>query len=326
LERHFGAIPETPFRDSLFRYGLEKQRENPEGYQASTRYNLQRLLDHFDGLNLSDFNLRIIQDYTDERLASVKEGTVHRELSVLRAILNKAHREERLAVVPPFPRVKNSKGRCRWLTVDEERRLLEAAAPHLRALIGIAIDTGGRRSELFKLNWRNVDLERGFLTFTDTKNGEDRSVRLTDRALRILASLNPKTEGAVFTYGGRPIKNVKTGFGLARKRAGLSDFRFHDLRHTFASRLVQRGIPIYEVMHLTGHKSVSMVQRYAHLAPDYQDKAIKALNSFGHNLGTVGNDSSKEKETPKRRNPKVSLGVSVVGAAGIEPATPTMST
>ena len=65
------------------------------------------------------------------------------------------------------------------------------------------------------------------------------------------------------------------------REAEIEDFRFHDLRHTFASRLVQKGIPLYEVMHLTGHKSFSMVQRYAHLAPDYQERAIEALDSYG---------------------------------------------
>ena len=82
----------------------------------------------------------------------------------------------------------------------------------------------------------------------------------------------------------KPMKTVKTAFEKARAEAGLEDVRFHDLRHTFASRLVQGGVPLYDVMHLTGHKSLEMVQRYSHLAPDYQNRAIEALNSFGHTL------------------------------------------
>ncbi|MDP6953733.1 MAG: tyrosine-type recombinase/integrase [Alphaproteobacteria bacterium] len=72
----------------------------------------------------------------------------------------------------------------------------------------------------------------------------------------------------------------------------LSDVRFHDLRHTFASRLVQQGVPLYDVMHLMGHKSLDMVQRYAHLAPDFQERAIQALNQLGHNLGTGEGDKA----------------------------------
>jgi integrase len=78
------------------------------------------------------------------------------------------------------------------------------------------------------------------------------------------------------------VNSVKTAFNKAREKAGLKDFRFHDLRHTFASRLVQGGVPLYEVMHMTGHKSFEMVQRYSHLAPDYAERAIQALDAFGH--------------------------------------------
>jgi len=80
---------------------------------------------------------------------------------------------------------------------------------------------------------------------------------------------------------------LKAVLNKARERAGLEDLHFHDLRHTFASRLVQAGVPLYEVMHLTGHKSLEMVQRYAHLAPDYADRAIQALNAIGHDLDTL---------------------------------------
>jgi len=314
MEQHFGAIPEVPFRDALVRYGQEKQRENPERYADSARYTLQLILDRFDGLYLSEVTLALIQNFTNERLEQVKEATVQKDLATLKAILNKAHREGKLAAVPQFPRMKALKGRCRWLTTQEEKRLLKSAVPHLRSLVEFALDTGGRRSELLKLDWRNVDLERGRITFTKTKNGEDRVLRLTDRARRVLTNLGPRDLGPVFTYGGKPIRSVKSAFDTARRKARLEDFRFHDLRHTFASRLVQKGIPLYEVMHLTGHKTVSMVQRYAHLAPEYQERAIEALNGFGHNLGTM--DSNE----PALITPKSLKGM--VGATGIEPVTP----
>ncbi|MBW7997183.1 MAG: site-specific integrase [Candidatus Glassbacteria bacterium] len=299
MERHFGAMPEVPFRDALVRYGKQRQRENPRTYAASTRYRLQWLLDRFDGLDISEITLSVIQDFADERLEQVKEASVLKELSMLKAILNKAHREGRLIAVPPFPRIKQQKGRCRWMTVDEERRLLAAAASHLRPLIAFAVDTGGRRSELLKLDWRNVDLERGLITFTKTKNGEDRSVRLTERARGVLSDLGPQPSGPVFTYAGKAILDPKTSFATARRKAGIEDLRFHDLRHTFASRLAQQGVSLYEVMHLTGHKSMSMVQRYAHLAPDYQAGAIAALNAYGHDSGTVDfNESSTKPPNP----------------------------
>ena len=185
--------------------------------------------------------------------------------------------------MPPFPRIQKEPGRCRWLTAKEEQRLLAVSAKHLKPLIAFAVDTGGRRSELLELDWCNVDLGNGRITFVKTKNGENRTIRLTSRARTILEGLEPKETGPVFTYGGKAMKEVSTSFQKARAKVGLEDVRFHDLRHTFASRLVQQGVSLYEVMHLTGHKSVSMVQRYAHLAPDFQETAIAALESFGTN-------------------------------------------
>jgi len=281
LEQHFGVIPDVPFPDALLRYGEERQRDNPVSYKASVKSRLQRLISRFGEVNLADITHAVIRDWADERLSEVKPASALRDLSTLRAILNKAFREGLLAQVPPFPRMKKEPGRCRWLTVEEERRLLLAAKPHLRALITFAVDTGGRRSELLNLDWRNVDLARGVVAFLRTKNGEDRSVRLTNRAKQVLADLDPQESGPVFTYRGQSIKCVKTTFDKARKRAELEDFRFHDLRHTFASRLAQQGVPLYEIMHLTGHKSFRMVQRYAHLAPDFQERAIGALNAYG---------------------------------------------
>jgi len=250
-------------------------------YKASVKSRLQRLINRFADMNLSDFTHAVIRDWANERLSEVKPATALRDLSTLRAILNKAFREGLPAQVPPFPRMKKQPGRCRWLTLEEEHRLLLAAKPHLRALVAFALDTGGRRSELLRLDWRNVDLARGVVAFLKTKNGEDRSVRLTERAKQVLAGLDPQESGPVFTYRGQAIKDVKTTFDKARTRAKLEDFRFHDLRHTFASRLAQQGVPLYEIMHLTGHKSFQMVQRYAHLAPDFQERAIGALNAYG---------------------------------------------
>jgi integrase len=281
MEHHFGSIPDYPFREALVRYGQEKKRQNPEGYAASYLYRLQKFLNRFDGMLVTDITPMMIQDYADERIEDVKLATVQKELSVLKAILNKARREGRLLVTPNFPPLKRLPGRCRWLTPEEEQRLLTSSAKHLRPLITFAVDTGGRRSELLRLDWRQVDLDRGVATFTKTKNGEDRSIRLTDRAIRTLHGLDPRDSGPVFTFGGKAFKEFKHSFDTARQKAALEDFRFHDLRHTFASRLVQKGIPLYEVMHLTGHKSLEMVQRYSHLAPDYQERAIAALNSYG---------------------------------------------
>ena len=97
--------------------------------------------------------------------------------------------------------------------------------------------------------------------FLDSKNGEDRTVRLCDRVCAILASLGPKEAGSVFTFWGKAVGSIQTAFGKAREKAGLQDVRFYDLRHTFVSRLVQGGVPLYDVKHLMGHKTLEMVRR-----------------------------------------------------------------
>ena len=96
-----------------------------------------------------------------------------------------------------------------------------------------------------------------------------------------LSGLGPRDSGPVFLFRGKPIRSVKTAFDKARRKAGLLDVRFHDLRHTFASRLVQGGVPLYDVMHLTGHKSLQMVQRYAHLAPTTRSGPCKPWTVLG---------------------------------------------
>ncbi len=290
-EQHFDVIPEVLFQDSLFRYGEERLHHNPKGYQSSHRYQLQMLLDRFGSMMLSEITAKLIQDFANDRLKNVKQSSLFRDLAVLKAILNKAKREGTLSSLPSFPKLKLPKGRCRWITLSEEGCLIEKSPPHLRSLIVFAVETGGRKSELLRLDWSNVELANNRILFIETKNGEDRSIRLSNRAHQELIALGPKDTGPVFTYEGRAIKDIKTSFNKARKKAGLSDVRFHDLRHTFASRLVQQGLPLYEVMQMTGHKSLAMVQRYAHLAPDHQERAIDALNAlrtdYWHDLGTV---------------------------------------
>ncbi len=287
MEEHFGKVPEVPFSEALLSYAKAQKRDHPRHFQDKTRYRLKLLHEQFGDIHLSKITLGRIQNFMDERLNEVSVATVQKDVSTLRAILNKAYREGLLITPPRVPKLGRLKSRNRWLTPEEEARLVNHAADHLVPLIRFAVDTGGRHAELLGLDWRQVDLSRKRVVFLNTKNGEDRTVRLCDRACAVLASLRPKEKGPVFSYKGKAIRSVRTSFIAARKAAGLDDVRFHDLRHTFASRLVQAGVPLYDVGQLMGHKSLEMVQRYAHLAPDYQERAITALNELGHKMGTA---------------------------------------
>jgi integrase len=294
MQKHFGVKPEVPFSKALLQYAKANKRDYPQHFKDKTRYRLKFLSDWFGDYYLSQIKLTVIQEFMDERLGDVSLATAQRDLATLKAILNKAHQEELIDVVPRFPKMKAIQPRKRWISEDEEERLVRSASLHIVPLIRFAVDTGGRLSELLNLDWRNVDFEYKRVTFVKTKNGEDRTIRLSNKACSVLESLVPKASGPVFTYKGKPIKRVKTAFNTARKKAGMEDVRFHDLRHTFASRLVQGGIPLYDVMHLTGHKSLAMVQRYSHLKDDFQEAAIQVLNERGHNMDTRGSSYFSE--------------------------------
>ena len=306
LEKHFGKKPDVAFSEALLRYAKTHKRDHAKHFNGMTRYVLKRLAERFGHLNISQITYAEVQAFLDERLETVSLSTAQKDVTILKAILNKACREGLIDSVPPFPRLKTLKPRQRWLTTAEEDRLVTGAAPHLQPLIRFAVDTGGRLSELLGLDWKEVDMAERRIRFVETKNGEDRTIRLCDRAYETLKKLGPRKQGIVFLFNGKPIKRVQKAFVRARERAGLKDVRFHDLRHTFASRLVQAGIPLYDVMHLTGHKSLAMVQRYSHLAPDYQTKAISALDRLhtpsGYDLVTEaanqneGNDAKSLRE------------------------------
>jgi len=278
MEVNFGKKPDLAFSEVLLRYAQTLKRNNPSAFMDKDRYRIKFLAERFKGFNVSELTYKVIQEFVDERLETVSSGMALKDVAYIKAAINKARREELTDFVPNFPRVKPSRPRNRWLTFEEEERLVNAAASHLKPIIRFAVDTGGRRSELFRLDWRYVDLTNRRVTFIQTKNGEDRTVRLCERAYATLKALGPKSSGPVFTFGGKALKGIKSSFDTAREKAGIEDFRFHDLRHTFASRLVQGGVPLYNVMHLTGHKSLEMVQRYAHLSPEFQEAAIAVLD------------------------------------------------
>ncbi|MCE9553247.1 MAG: site-specific integrase [Planctomycetes bacterium] len=188
--------------------------------------------------------------------------------------------------------------RLRWLTDDEERRLLAECeqTTHLKNLVTFLLDTGARLSEATHLTWGHLDLNRkprGIVRFMETKSGKPRSVPLASRTQVMLTKLweiRPEGQSRVFLVRlpgcsarktkpqAKPFHHPYGGWYAALERSGLTDVVIHDLRHTFASRLVQKGVPLLAVSKLLGHSSLTMTMRYAHLAPDNLDDAIDRLD------------------------------------------------
>jgi integrase len=168
------------------------------------------------------------------------------------------------------------------VTVTEEDNLLAAAAPHLRSIIIAALDSGMRRGEILAQRWEHIDFTRRMLyvTHSKTAGGEAREIPLTERLFADLEARR-KSEGIVFTYENTAIRLIKTGWKAAIRRAGLRYFRFHDLRHTFNTRLLEAGVMQEVRKALMGHSSGEDVNSiYTHVELPVKREAIQKLECW----------------------------------------------
>jgi integrase len=189
--------------------------------------------------------------------------------------------------LPPAP-----KGRTRYLSEEEIVRLLQACARsrnrYLTSIVTLAPNTGMRKSEILGLTWERIELHKdmGFnarIVLHETKNNESRGIMLNAAGIGALTAIEPEPArrvGLVFKKrtSGEHWGQIRTAFEKAVERAGLPDFRFHDLRHSCASHLAMRGRPLTEIQQILGHKSFTMTLRYAHLSPTHLRTAIESLH------------------------------------------------
>ncbi|WP_353686754.1 site-specific integrase [Thermodesulfovibrio sp. 3462-1] len=158
--------------------------------------------------------------------------------------------------------------RLRFLSKEECQTLINACDPHLRPIVICALNTGMRKSEFLNLKWDQVDLKHGFIFLDKTKNGERREIPINDTLRITFNGLLRRLDTPYVFYDpatGKPYQDVKRSFASACRRAKIQDFRFHDLRHTFASHLVMAGVDLTTVKELLGHKTLTMTLRYSHL-------------------------------------------------------------
>ena len=237
-----------------------------------------------------------VSAYKAQRLATVRTigkdesaverplsaAAINRPLALLRHLLRLAHEEWGvLAGVPKIRPEKEPQGRLRWLTEAEAGALLAACRKSRNAaladLVEFAMFTGVRRGEALGLTWDRVDRARGVVRLEVTKSGLRREVPLNTNADAVLASRwTDGATGAVF--GSQKWNSFRSAWEAALAAAGIEDFRFHDLRHTFASWLVQRGRTPKEVQIALGHQTPTMTNRYTHLAPDHLRAAVASLD------------------------------------------------
>ena len=220
--------------------------------------------------------------YRDDRMTVVTGSSVGSELALMKRVLDTAVKKWGYGI--PYNPIKNiefpkgSTARTRRLVGDEKERLLIAASSqrniYITSIIEFAIETGMRRSEILKLRWCDVDLENGFASLYDTKNGEDRRVPLTRRCIEVLKTV-PQKDEQVFPISATCLR---LAWNRARNKAGITDLRFHDLRHEAVSRFFEMGMSVPEVALISGHKDVRQLFRYTHLNPSNVFKKYAAFS------------------------------------------------
>lgn len=237
---------------------------------------------------------KFARQYPDRALNSVDRDSVDRALSfcgtagtytryrsMIAAILNAARRAGWINTVPTLATRRDKKKKPReWITPEQWRCLYAELPAHMKPMAEFAIETGLRQANVLGLTWAHVDLERElvWIEAEDAKSGEALSIPLNERALDVLNAAKGTHSEFVFTYRGRPIKEIKTAFIAACLRAGLgqvsaqagySGFTWHGLRHTWATWHIQNGTPLDVLQKLGGWSDLRMVMNYAHHAPGY---------------------------------------------------------
>ena len=241
--------------------------------------------------HLSGYQLHEITNEVIESLALKKEAegvtltTVNRVLEIVRALLVKAHKEwEWIDKVPVVRMRQIENSRIRWLTIEEANRLLKELPPHLKDMAAFTLATGLRASNVTGLEWQHVDMIRrnAWIHADQAKTNRAFSVPLNDAAIDILKSRLGTHPRFVFTYQNNSIGQCNTrAWSNALKRAGIENFRWHDLRHTWASWHIQSGTSLQELQQLGGWSSFEMVLRYAHLSGDHLQRAANKINGIG---------------------------------------------
>ena len=246
---------------------------------------------------LDEIDRRLLGDFISRRKqAGITDTTIRKNLAFLSSLCAMAMHWGWLGTNPVTAlnkrTLKASRPRTRFLTPAEVDQLLTATADHIRPAVILAIETGLRKEELFSLTLLGIDLTRREIKLDHTKSGVPRHVPLSDKAIATIKALldQPQRPDSPYLFAkadGSQFVDMKNGFVAARQRAGLTDFRWHDLRHTFASWFVQDGGDLYHLSRILGHATVQMTTRYGHLR----------TGDLHSELGRVAQNRTQEQRT-----------------------------
>lgn len=267
------------FADEYFELHCKVNHRSPESAAGSQIKVLKR---YFPGKYLHEITPIEIEKFKAERVKEVSPATVNRALTCLKAIFNKAIKWRKFDGSNPVKEVKFFKEenhKLNYLEVEEIRRLILASQGAIKPVVIVALNTGMRRGEILNLKWQDIDFKQGIIELLKTKSGKKRMIPMNEDVKNILISVrkNPNSPYIFCNRNGEPLKDVRTAFATALRRAGVKRIRFHDLRHTFASQLVMSGADLNTVRELLGHSDLKTTLIYAHLSKDHKTRAVNAL-------------------------------------------------
>ncbi len=226
----------------------------------------------FRGRYLSELTRDLIAEVGERKRGETSPSTANRYLAMARAILRRAALDwEWIEKAPRIRLYPEPRRRVRWLTPMQAQRLISELPEHLAEMVRFSLATGLRQKNVVRLEWSQVDIERraAWIHADQAKARKAIPVSLNDTALDVLKRQAGKHPQAVFTFEGKPVGQVNTkAWRKALIRAGIEDFRWHDLRHTWASWLTQNGVPLNALQEMGAWQTGEMVRRYAHLAPE----------------------------------------------------------
>ncbi len=278
--------PKIKFQELVDKYIELYLKLNRPTWWKSEKHNLRHLGNFFGNKLVHEITTLDVEKFRQERLTVVSKSSVNKNVGCLRAMFNKAIEWGLLSTKNPAAGIKFYKldnRRLRYLEKEEIPRFLGNCQGHLRDIVEFAINTGMRKGEIFNLKWHDVDWTNGLVHVLHTKNHEKREIPINESVRNILVRVkkNPESPFVFSSFNGKAFIDIKKSFSTALNKSEIVDFRFHDLRHTFASHLVMAGVDLLTVKELLGHKTMAMTLRYAHLSCNHKKQAVKALDNLG---------------------------------------------